>query len=30
MFASVAILSAFAVGLFALLAFAERRVVSWR
>ncbi len=30
MFASVAILSAFAIGLFALLAFAERRVVSWR
>jgi ABC-type nitrate/sulfonate/bicarbonate transport system permease component len=30
MFASVAILSAFAIGLFALLALAERRVVSWR
>jgi putative hydroxymethylpyrimidine transport system permease protein len=30
MFASVAILSAFAIGLFTLLAFAERRVVSWR
>jgi putative hydroxymethylpyrimidine transport system permease protein len=30
MFASVAILSAFAIGLFTLLAFAERRVVRWR
>ncbi len=30
MFASVTILSAFAIALFALLALAERRVVSWR
>ncbi len=30
MFASVAILSVIAIGLFALLALAERRVVSWR